>query len=243
MTLHPHALRTPLLATLLALSAGLAQAEVAVTMTTQVNQVFEVSQTDLLQTALASSSFVGNFGMTATAGEVAFNNGVYGSIGYQGFGGEAATAGVDQVATFTLNAGAGAGYDIRLIDSYSGWDGNRGGQSYVLSYTTVADPGTWIRLASVFDNATTPNNGNTNTHVNLADSNGGFLATGVQSLRFEFRGDLDYSFAGYREIDVQGLASAVTPAVPEPASVGLMLAGLGMVGLQARRRRGVAGGR
>ncbi len=43
---------------------------------------------------------------------------------------------------------------------------------------------------------------------------------------------LDYSYAAGASIGV------VTPSVPEPENVALMLAGLGLMGLVARRRRG-----
>ncbi|MCV2356947.1 PEP-CTERM sorting domain-containing protein [Paucibacter sp. B2R-40] len=213
------------------LLANSAFAAAVVTDTTQFDLGFTVSNTDLLQTSLASSVFTGEFSHEGSTGAAALNNGIYGAQGNQGSfgnGTEAATASSGSVATFTFS-GAG-GYNITSVDSYAGWDDYRGGQSYDLSYATAADPSNFIYLASVYNDAQA--GGNTNTHANILGSSG-YLASNVQSLRFEFKGDLTYGYAGYREIDVQGVAAAV----PEPQSYALMLAGLGAIGFVARRRK------
>lgn len=73
--------------------------------------------------------------------------------------------------------------------------------------------------------------GNVSTRA-LITSGAGFLASNVVAVKFNFNGDLAAGFAAYREIDVFG-----TAAVPEPASWAMMIAGFGMVGAVARRRR------
>ena len=212
-----------------ALSAN-AQAAAIVTNTTQLS-TFTVSNTDLLQTRLASVTGTGDFSREGAIGLSAFNNGTYGNLGNQGNGGQAATADGSNSVMFRFNAGNGTGYNISSIDSYAGWDNYRGGQSYNVFYSTASAPSNYVLLASVFNDAVT--GGNTNTRANIVGSNG-FLALGVTSLRFDFNGNLSNGYAGYREIDVQGVAAA-RAAVPEPGSLALL--GLGIAGFAAARRR------
>lgn len=213
-------------ASLLATSAF---AATTVTNTTQFNSGFTVSSTDLLQTNLASFTSSGNFSREGEIGFSALTNGVFGGQGNQGGGGQAATADGSNIATFFFDSGLGAGYNITAVDTYAGWDNYRGGQDYVLSYATASAPSTYTVLASVFNDA--KEGGNTNTHANIVGGGSG-LATNVQSLRFEFGNNLTYGYAGYRQIDVQGVAAAV----PEPETYALMLAGLAAMGFVARRR-------
>jgi hypothetical protein len=216
-------------AALLALSAAATtQAAVIVTNATQYNTGYTVSNTDLLQQHLASSSFTGNFSAENTLGAAAFTNGVFGTQGNQGNGGQAATGITGNVATFNLDRA----YNLSSIDSYAGWDAYRGGQSYDVYFATLANPSTYQFLATVYNDATGVNLGNTNTRANLVGANG-FLATNVTSLRFNFKDNLSQGYNGYREIDVQGSA-----VVPEPASIALFGLALAGVALFGRRQRG-----
>lgn len=216
------------LSTVLAASA---HAGAIVTNTTQWNAGFTVSSTDLLQTKLASKTATGTFSREGEIGLNALNNGIYGGQGNQGNGGQAATADNTNSVVFNFNAGNGTGYNISAIDSYAGWDGYRGGQSYSVYYATALAPSNFVLLASVFNDAFGGNNTNTRAHI---VGSTGFLATGVTSLRFDFNGNLNAGYAGYREIDVQGVAAAAAN-VPEPGSLALL--GLGIAGFAAMRRR------
>ncbi len=210
--------------------ASSAFADTVITSTTQFDAGYELAGTNLLQSNLASAAFDGNFSREGEIGVSAFTDGVYGGQGNQGGGGQAATADASNVATFTFDGGHGYGYNISAIDTYAAWDNYRGGQDYVVSYATAADPLTFIDLGHVYNDA--KEGGDTNTHANLVGSTD-FLATNVQSVRFTFGSNLTAGYAGYREIEVQGIA-----AVPEPESYAMLLAGLGLVGVMMRRKSG-----
>lgn len=211
----------------------------SVTYTNQVDTAFTVSNTDLLQTNLSSanpSPNAGSFQAESIHGAPELTNGIFGAQGGSGSNGHQAASGdagqsIDYVLDLSV---ATQGYSLTSIDTYAGWDSFRGGQSYTVAYSTVADPGTFINIATAFDDfssITSGLNGNHNTHVNIVNPTG-FLASNVADIRFTFNGGLTFGFAGYRELDVQGV-----PSVPEPASC--VLFGLGAIGLctVARRRR------
>ena len=210
-------------ATILAVAsvAAPASAAVVVANSTQFNVGYTVAVNDALNIASITDSS-GNFSRENAIGLSTLNGGAYGTQGNQGNGGLAATGDGGEYVVFTLPSAI----DIRQIRTYSGWDNYRGGQSYTLSYATAAAPTTFIALASEYNDA--KEGGNTNTRAIIYDTTGP-LATNVIALRWDFNGDLTFGYAGYREFDVF--------AVPEPATWGLMIAGFGMVGFAARRRR------
>ena len=200
----------------------------------QINELYGVSGSDLLQGGGITTTSVGDFTDEGLQGLASLTDGGYGPAGGQGSnppGMAAAGANNGESVTYGLNlAGAPQGYTITGVDIYAGWDGFRGGQNYSLQYSTVAAPGTFISLGSVDWDATANNapGGNINTRVMVRDLDG-VLATNVASVRLAF-GDVSFGFAGYREVDVFGTP---TP-VPEPALAGLIAAGGGML---LRRRR------
>ena len=224
--------KTSLIATTIALTMATAASAVTVVSTSQINAGYVVSNSDLLQTNLASTSSVGSFSREGEAGLPALVDGGFGPLGgviTNGAGLAAATADATNSITYTLDGA----YNLTLINTYAGWDQYRGGQSYTVFYATASAPTTFVSLASVFNNTTgAASTDFVNTGTSIFDP-AGFLATNVVALRFDFGGDLQFGYAGYREIDVFGTSAAT---VPEPAVWGMMLIGFGLVGVSARRR-------
>lgn len=200
-------------------------AAVQVSNTTQINQGFAVSNSDLAQTNIASIQTTGLLTNFGSAGAVVLNNGSFGGVG--GFGGDAALTGGSSSITFNFISAQ----NIGEIATYSGWDAFRGGQSYTVSYATAGDPLNFLTLASVFNNA--GGSGNVSTRAVITDTTG-VLASNVASVRFAFNGNLTSGPAGYREIDI---FAAQVAAVPEPTSWAMLITGFGLVGAAARRRR------
>jgi autotransporter-associated beta strand protein len=86
------------------------------------------------------------------------------------------------------------GYDITSFDSYSAWpNSGRDNQNYMLLYSTVADPGTFIRISTVELRTSSDRS----AHTQLTD-NTGFLAKGVHSIRLIFDRQ-ENGFVGYSE--------------------------------------------
>ena len=210
---------------LAAVTTSAASATVVVTNTTQ-NNVFSVSSTDLLQTSLGSAISTGNFSREGEQGLSALIDGGFGALGSFVSGNTtlgAATADGSNSITYTLNGA----FNLTSINSYAGWDAFRGGQSYTVSLAYTGAPATFIPLATVFNNAT--GGGNINTMANITRSSG-YLGAGVVAVKFDFASNLQFGYAGYRELDVTG------SAVPEPTTWLMLVLGLGLVGVSARRR-------
>ena len=184
-----------------------------------------VSNTDLLQTNLASVSRTGASG----SGDRYFyredwgypvdlshlTNGSFGGLGYE----DNASVFPNQVTlTFVLRLGS----TITSIRTFAGWgDTGRDGQAYTVQYSAVSDPTNFITLAAITrydpDESNFPINssGSTNpsTMVELTSSSGP-LAVNVAAIRFVF-GNYDTNTnafenegTAYREIDVIGSTGA-----------------------------------
>lgn len=117
---------------------------------------------------------------TNTAGSVTPNNG--------------------ETVTFPLDlTNHPGGRTIHSFDSFCAWGSNgRDDQNYVLSYSTVADPGNFIPITTVIAHSefNGPNNRRA-THARVT-ANGGPLATGVHSIRLTFQNQ-ENGYTGFRE--------------------------------------------
>ena len=212
--------------------------------TTSWTPSYVVSTTDLISGATPSAS-AGNFALEAGGGLPVVTDGAFGTITRRPVAGQPgephpafATAGpgAGTTVTYALNTAANPlGYNISGIDVYGGWnDAGRDQQLYNVLYSTVADPTTFLPLATVNYQPPNTNNVQSATRVRITEDTLANLATGVAALRFDFVGTfnppVENNYTGYAEIDVFG-----TP-VPEPTSAALV--GLAAVGVLARRRRG-----
>lgn len=144
------------------------------------------------------------------------------------------------VMTFDLT-GSVTGYDITSITSIAGWIVNRdihADQNYTVSVSFVGDSAYIpLTLTGAFDvvsggsivYAPFNTSGSGASKVTITDNSSGVIASGVDSIRFNFF----VPSTVFQEIDVLGVASG---AIPEPSSSALLL-GFGATALVIMRRR------
>jgi fibronectin-binding autotransporter adhesin len=97
------------------------------------------------------------------------------------------------------------GYRLTSFDSYCAWpNSGRDNQHFAISYSTVADPATFIPLASAVVNTT----GDNATHARITPLTGA-LANGVAAIKLSF-GHQENGFVGYREFIALGTAESLT---------------------------------
>jgi hypothetical protein len=189
------------------------------------------STNDLLTGLIESGSIFAdqeNLGADTTAASL--TNGQFGPAGLipaPGPNPEVAIIGSNQTLTYTLGNGPnGAGYTVSEFRAYSGWqDTGRARQDFTLTYSTVADPATFIPLITYHGAA------NTQDELTVIKDDLGASIPGVYAVQFKTGTDVQNGYVGYREFDLIG-----SPTVPEPATLGLL--GVGMVAVLGLRRRG-----
>jgi len=107
------------------------------------------------------------------------------------------------------------GYRLTSFDSYCAWpNSGRDNQDFAISYSTVADPATFIKLA----NAVIHTGGDNATHVRITPA-AGSLAMGVAAIKLDF-GHQENGFVGYREFIALGTAESLTDPLTWTGSSG-----------------------
>ena len=183
----------------------------------------------LIAGQLPSSVGPGNFQTESAGGTVVLTDGsispLTGTLPFATCGNVVNGAG--QSVTYS----SAYGWNLTNIVVYSGWgDFNRDGQFYNISYSTLANPGTFIPLVSVDYNPLDLGGPSAN-RVSITNSTGGPLATGVAAVKFDFtrQGANDNGYSGYAEIVLLG---SLVPYFNPPIVSGgnLILTGAGTPG-------------
>ena len=184
-----------------------ASADVVVTGETNNAAGFTVSSTDLLQTYVVSTTdsiSVNAFENNAIGGTtVKLTDGTFGATGSGG--GICINGG--SVTYYLDTPGSAPGYDISEVNVYTGWnDDGRDGQNYTVSYSTVADPTTFVNISTV----TRDESGKFEKTSVTESTSPNLLATGVKAIRITFNSQ-ENGGVGYKEIDVLGSTSVILP--------------------------------
>jgi alpha-L-rhamnosidase len=102
------------------------------------------------------------------------------------------------------------GYDLTNITVYGGWqDNGRDSQAYTVSYSTLANPESFILLSQVsYSPSEVPNGTASANRVIINDASGAAIARNVAALKFDFTTPpSENSAVGYTAITVQGTAA------------------------------------
>ena len=183
-------------------------------------------ETPSLIAGMVPTTLVGDLTLEGSGGAPVLTDGILGNSGdITGFAtcGGRSNPTPGQTVIYTLTNSPN-GSDVTNIVVYSGWgNGDRDGQYYILSYSTVAAPTTYIPITTVYYlpsfGGVAPAN-----RVTIAMNNGAPLASGVENIKFDFlsppySGDFNNGYQGYSEIIVQGTNTTAPPPPPSPVLV------------------------
>lgn len=162
----------------------------------------------------------GNFLAENSAGPIALTDSLLGFVAdHSGFA--TAGPGAGNMLIYTLTNSVN-GSDLTNITLYSGWgDRNREGQGYVIYYSTVSAPTTFLPLVTNLYNPDISSTLASANRVMFHKADGTAFAQNVHSLKFDFAAlpSFDYGYSGYSEIIVQGTDSQPPVAPPSPYMV------------------------
>jgi autotransporter-associated beta strand protein len=188
------------------LACATAQATVFTTNETQNPNVWTLpSGTNILAGAtITTSAPLGNHGEGTGTNPAILTDGTVGDTAGTDHGTSVSPANGTSM-TFALDLSSHpAGYNVTSFDSYCAWDNSgRDNQNFMIQYSTVANPGTFITLSMVSVQSSIDRS----THTRLTDT-AGFLAQGVASIRLIFDRQ-ENNYVGYREFILQDTPSVI----------------------------------
>lgn len=200
---------------------------------------YTVLNNDLLQANLLSKTATGDFiHYTPTSGCPGVSGLADGVFGDTGDGvppaamAAAAMAGFGEEVIYNLNTSINtAGYNLSQIATYSGWNWTRAAQVYdVYVHKVSTAAGTYVKIASIDYFPEWKGN----AKVVIAAEGTDTWASNVDQVKFVFQDqtqEILVGYCAYRELDVVGTAAAV----PEPATLALLMAGGLLLGRRSRR--------
>src|SRR5437764_6958187 len=147
-------------------------------------------------------------------------DGNYGFFAFDGSHPAFATGGASagQYVIYTLGNNVN-GYSVTNIQIAGGWNDNgRNSQFYTVSYSTVANPTTFIPIKAVNNSPTFPSESVIRTTIKPA---AGVLASNVYAIEVDFTtpAGVPNGYSGYSEISVYGSPSAPLVIAPPIGSV------------------------
>lgn len=204
-------------------SASVASPVVSVTTSNQsgtnpFTPTWTVESPNLIAT-MAPSTATGNFVQEGSAGTNVLTDGIIGTSGTLSTFATVGNSGGNTLIYTLTNVVTGA--DVTNIVVYSGWaNGDRDGQYYTLSYSTISAPSTYIPITTVYYNPAGVSGASAN-RVAITMNNGSPLASHVANLKFVFNtlpsaGSFDNGYQGFSEIIVQGTNSGPLTVGPSP---------------------------
>ena len=116
--------------------------------------------------------------------------------------------GAGSTITYTLPPSP-YGFNLSNLTVLSGWqDNGRDAQAYTVYYSTVVNPTVFTLLTSVNYNPVVPGGNASANQVMLTDSAGGWLASNVVSVMFDFTSpSSENGYCGYGAITIEGSAA------------------------------------
>lgn len=179
-----------------------------------------ILETNSLISTFAPSTALGNFTLEGATGTAVLTDGIIGTSGsIPTFATCGAGSSSGRTLIYTLTNVVN-GTDVTNIVVYNGWgDNGRDGQYYLVSYSTVAAPTTYLPITTVYFLPKIPGGVAAANRLAIFKSDGSPLASAVANIKFDFAAPFNASsfnngYQGYSEIVIQGKDTTAAPPPP-----------------------------